>query len=106
MPRLEMTLSAGYQFTAPSALRKMLNLKPGDKIVIDTDRNPITIEKAETHEEKVRRVFAELDKWRESLPEETKEKMKQHAGWTAKQYREYIDNLPETKAYVKEKYGV
>lgn len=106
MPRVEATMSAGFQFTMPSLLRKELGLKPGDKIVFDTDKKNITVEKAETHEEKVRRAFAELAKWRESLPDEVKESIKKHAGWTVNQYHEYYDNLPETKTYLEEKYGV
>lgn len=106
MPRIEVTMSNGYQVVVPSLVRKMLSLKPQDKVVFDTDKGAITVEKGESHEEKIKRAFAELDEWRENLPDETKEKIKQHAGWTAKQYREYIDNLPETKAYMKEKYGV
>lgn len=105
MPRVEATLSAGYQFTAPSVLRKVLDLKPGDKIVFDTDKTVITVEKAETQEEKVRRALARLDEWREGLPEEAKEKIKEYAGWTINQHREHIDGLPKTKAYIKEKYG-
>lgn len=105
MPRVEATLSAGYQFTAPSVLRKALDLKPGDKIVFDTDKEQITVEKAESHEERVKRAFAELDEWRDGLSDESKELIKKYAGWTVRQYHEYFDNLPETKAYVEEKYG-
>lgn len=106
MPRVEMTMSAGFQFTAPSALRKRLSLRPGDKVVIDTDREVVTIEKAETHEEKVKRAFADLDEWRENLPDDVKARIKKHAGWTVNQFHEYYDNLPETRAYLKEKYGI
>lgn len=106
MPRVEATLSAGYQFTAPSVLRKALGLKPGDKIVFDTDSSVVTVEKAETREEQIKRSFAFLDEWRENLPEEAKKKINEYAGWTARQHREHYDKSPEAKAYMKEKYGV
>lgn len=110
MPRVEATLSAGYQFTAPSLLRNKLNLKPGDKVVFDTDKAVVTVEKAETREETIKRVFAELEKMKiereKHMTPEQKEFAKKTAGWTMSQYHEYIDNLPETKAYLKEKYGV
>ena len=110
MPRVEATLSAGYQFTAPSVLRKALGLKPGDKIVFDTDKPVITVEKAETREERVRRVCAELDALKvereKHMTPEQKKFAEMSKGWTINQYHEYFDNLPETKAYIKEKYGV
>lgn len=97
-------LSKGNQITVPSIMRKKLGLKPGESMAFDTDRQ--TYAKAETQKEAVKRVFAELAEWRESLPQEVKDNIKKHAGWTIDQYHEYYDNLPETKAYVKEKYGV
>lgn len=110
MPRVEATLSAGYQFTAPSLLRSKLNLKPGDKVVFDTDKVVVTVEKAETREEKIKRTFAKLAEIRAEqearMTPEQREFAKKTAGWTMSQYHEYIDNLPETKAYLKEKYGV
>jgi len=27
-------------------------------------------------------------------------------GWTVNQFHQYFDSLPETKAYIKERYGV
>ena len=35
-----------------------------------------------------------------------KKRIEMSKGWTINQYHEYIDKLPETKAYMKEKYGV
>ncbi len=104
--RVTTTLSKGYQITLPSALRKALKLESGDEIVLEQCRDGILLKKALTREEKVRRSFAELAKWRESLPDEVKENIKKHAGWTVNQYHEYYDNLPETKTYLEEKYGV
>lgn len=103
-------MSAGFQFTAPSLLREKLGLQPGDKIVFDTDKEVITVEKAETKEERIKRMFAELDRireeqWRQMTPEQRKF-AEMSKGWTVRQYHEYIDNLPETKACIKEKYGV
>ncbi len=110
MPRVEMTMSAGFQFTAPSVLRKTLSLVPGDKIIIDTDKTPITIEKAETREEQVKRMVAEFDRLNEEhrkrMTPEQKKFAEMSKGWTINQYHEYFDSLPETKAYIKEKYGV
>ncbi len=110
MPKIEATMSAGYQITVPSAVRKLLDLKPQDKIVFDTDKKQITIEKAETREEQIKRIFAELDDMKRErekrMTPEQKAFAKKSAGWTINQYHEYYDNLPETKAYIKEKYGV
>lgn len=106
MIQITTKLSSGYQITLPSALRKAFNLEAGDEVVIEECRDGIFMKKALSREEKVKRVFAELDEWRESLPDETKEEIQKHAGWTVNQYRECFDNLPETKAQVKEKYGI
>ncbi len=110
MSRIEATMSAGYQITVPSAVRKLLDLRPQDKIVFDTDRKRITIEKAETKEEKIKRIFAELEEMKRKrekyMTPEQKAFAKKTAGWTVNQYHEYYDNLPETKEYIKEKYGV
>lgn len=100
------TMSKAYQITVPSVVRKMLGLMPGDTVDFRLGHGRAELVRVESHEERVKRLFAELDEWREGLPEETKLEIKKHAGWTANQYREYIDNLPETKAYIKEKYGV
>lgn len=106
MPRIEVTMSNGYQVVVPSLVRKMLSLKPQDKVVFDTDKKAITVEKGESREEKIKRAFAELDEWRENLPDEVKENIKKYAGWTANQHRAYYDSLPEAKAEMKEKYGI
>lgn len=99
-------ISKGYQITLPSALRRAFHLEAGDEIVVEESKDGILIKKALTREEKVKEGFARLDEWRESLPGEAKEKIREYAGWTASQYREHIDNLPETKVYMKEKYGI
>lgn len=110
MPRLEVTMSAGYQVTVPSALRKLLNLKPGDKLVFDTDAQKPTVEKALTREEQIKMIFAELERLnvehRKHMTPEQKKFAEMSAGWTVRQYHEYFDNLPETQAYLREKYGV
>lgn len=110
MPKIEATMSAGYQITVPSVVRKLLGLEPGDKLAFDTDAKSMTVEKAETREEKIKRIFAELDDMKRErekrMTPEQKAFAKKTAGWTVNQYHEYYDNLPETKAYIKEKYGV
>lgn len=100
------TMSKAYQITVPSVVRKVMGLVPGDPVEFRLEGRQIVLARAETHEEKVRRAFAKMDEWRDSLPDETKEKIKQYAGWTVNQYHAQIDNLPKTKAYLKEKYGV
>ena len=110
MPKIEVTMSNAFQITVPSAVRKALDLKPKDKLVFDTDRKQIVVEKGESREEKIRRVFAEFGRLNEEhkkrmIPEQ-KKFAEMSAGWTVNQYHEYFDNLPETKAYLKEKYGV
>ena len=106
MEQVEVVMSSANQITVPSQLRKMLGLKAGDKLAFHLGDKAITITKAESDEEKTRRIFRQLDEWRESLPEEVKENIKKHAGWTANQYHEHYDNTPEHKAYIKEKYGI
>ncbi len=104
------TLSKGYQITIPSAMRKALDLKAGDPIEITNTNNTITLTKAETQEENVRRVLRELDEIRTRhkahMTAEQRAFAEKTRGWTANQFREYLDNTPEHKAYIKEKYGV
>ena len=99
------TLSKAYQVTVPSAVRKVLGLRPGDPVDFRIERGRVMLGRAETREERVKRIFGELAEWREGLSDETKEKIQKQAGWTINQYHEYYDNLPETKAYLREKYG-
>lgn len=99
-------ISSGCQITLPSAFRKALGFGAGDDIVMEDRDGGILIKKAMTREEKLKQMFADLDEWRENLPDETKELIKKHAGWTVNQYHEYYDNLPETKEYIRKKYGV
>ena len=91
------TMSKAYQITVPSVIRKALGLEPGDPVDLKMEQGQAVLKRAETREEQVRR--------REGLSDETKAKIKKHAGWTINQYHDYYDNLPETKAYLKEKYG-
>lgn len=104
------TLSKAYQITVPSVIRKALGMAPGDTVEFVIERGQAVLRKAETREEQVKRVFAELDRIRaeqeKQMTPEQKAFAKMAVGWTANQHREYIDNLPETKAYIKEKYGV
>lgn len=106
MIQVEATMSSAKQITVPREVREALKLAVGDKIAFKLAGKSITVDKAETQEEKVKRIFDELAEWRESLPQEVKDNIKKHAGWTVDQFHEYYDNLPETKAYIKEKYGV
>lgn len=100
------TMSKAYQITVPSIVRKALGLMPGDSVDLKVEKGRAILRKAETREEQVKQVFAELDEWRAGLSDDTKELIKEHAGWTVNQYHEYFDSLPQTKAYLKEKYGV
>lgn len=104
------TMSKGYQITVPSVIRKALGLEPGDAVDFRMERGQAVLRPAETQEQKVRRIFDELDRMRiereKRMTPKQKEFAKMTAGWTARQYREYIDSLPETKQYWKEKYGV
>ena len=99
-------ISSGYQITLPSAFRKALGLGAGDDIVMEEKDGGILVKKALTREEKLKQLFTDMDAWRESLPDETKERIKKYAGWTVSQYHQYYDNLPETKEYIRKKYGV
>ncbi len=107
---LEATLSAGYQITVPSRVRKLLKLEPGDKLVFDIGGEKLTAKKALTRKEQIEEFFAEmerLDKKYDPYRTPKQKKMKEVTkGWTVNQFHRYFDGLPETKAYIKEKYGV
>lgn len=104
------TMSKAYQITVPSVVRKALGLEPGDPLDIRIEKGQMVVRRAETREEQVKRVFAKLDQIREAqfkrMTPEQRKFVEMSRGWTVRQYHEYIDNLPETKAYIKEKYGV
>lgn len=104
------TISKGMQITIPSALRQKLNIKPADQIVFDLDTTPVTVKKAQTLDEQIDEMIAAFDainaEDEKHLTPEQRELNKKTAGWTVNQYHEYFDNLPETKAYIKEKYGL
>lgn len=100
------TISKANQITLPSALRKEFQLQAGDEIEMQKTKEGIFLRKALTKEEKIKQAMAELDRWRNGLSDETQKLIKKHAGWTVNQLHEYYDNLPETKNYLKEKYGV
>ena len=115
MAKYEATLSAGSQVTVPSAIRRLLGLKPGDKMIFDADTldtktQKVTVGKALSREEQVQTVMEELERLRiehqKQMTPEQKKFAEMTAGWTVNQYHEYFDNLPETQAYLKEKYGV
>lgn len=105
---ISVPLSKSNQITLPSAVRKLLKLQPGECIAFDTEAR--TFAKAETDEEKIRRLFNELELLHQEHEKHATPAQKAFAektrGWTATQIREYIDSLPETKAYRKEKYGL
>ncbi len=98
-------MSKGYQITVPSVVRKVLGLEPGDPVMFDLEKGRVVLRRGETQEEQMKEALARLDDWREGLPEKSKELIKKHAGWTVNQCHEYYDNLPETQAYLREKYG-
>lgn len=104
------TMSKAYQITVPSTIRKMLGLEPGDTVDFEVLGEGVRMSKAMSREEKIGRVFARLDELKvereKRMTPEQKKFAEMSKGWTASQYREYIDNLPETKKYLKEKYGV
>lgn len=110
MDRVDVLISSANQITVPKKLREAMKLSAGDKLTFVFGPKSITVEKAETREEKIKRIFAEFDRLNEEhrkrMTPEQKEFAKKSAGWTINQYHEYFDNLPETKAYIKEKYGV
>lgn len=107
---VKMRLSSGYQVTVPAALRKALDLQPGDELEGEIKGGVLTMRKAATKRERIERYFRELDRLKaereKRMTPEQKKFAEMSKGWTINQYHEYFDNLPETKAYIKEKYGV
>lgn len=110
MDQIEVVMSSANQITIPKQIRQALNLTAGDKLTFKFNGKIISVTKAETQEEKVRRVFRELDRLKvereKHMTPEQKAFAQKTAGWTVNQFHEYFDNLPETKAYIKEKYGL
>lgn len=104
------TMSKAYQITVPSVVRKALGLMPGDPVDIKMERGQAVMRRAETREERIKRAFANLERLKQErekrMTPEQKKFAEMSAGWTVNQYREYIDNLPETKQHLKEKYGI
>ena len=104
------TMSKASQITVPSVVRKAMGLKPGDEVGFVLEEDGARLIKLLTREERIKRGFAELERLRVEREKTMTPKQKKLAemmkGWTVNQYHEYFDNLPETQAYLKEKYGV
>lgn len=110
METITTTMSKSYQITLPSAIRKAIGIEPGVPVEFQLRGEEVILRRALTHEEQVKKVFAELERLakehRRRMTPEQKRIAKMTAGWTVNQFHEYFDELPETKAYLKEKYGV
>lgn len=104
------TLSSAYQITVPSVVRKAMGLVVGDKLEFTMNGNAVAITKTKTQKELVEEMLQTFDRMNKEqerrMTPEQKKFAKMSAGWTINQYHEYFDSLPETKAYIKEKYGV
>lgn len=110
MELIRTNLSRGYQITLPSKARKALGLEANDPLNITFDNKRVVITKGQTIDEQIDQMVKELDElrneWQERRTPKQKAFEKMSAGWTINQYHEYFDNLPETKAQIKEKYNV
>lgn len=101
------TLSSSGQVTLPSALRKVLNIKSGEKVIFtETSTGNITIKRQPTPREDILTTAQELDSAIASLPSKVQTKITQHAGKTAAQLRQELNDNPATKKYYKEKYAL
>lgn len=104
------TMSKAYQITVPSVVRKMLGLEPGDGVDFEALGDGVRLTKAMSREEKIERAVAKLEQLKiereKTMTPEQKKIVEMTKGWTVNQFHEYFDNLPETKAYLEEKYGV
>lgn len=98
-------ISSVGQITLPSTIRKLIGVGAGDEVELIADGDVVFMKKPETLEENIARVSRELDNLNQSLPDEVKENIRKHAGWTVSQYHEYYDKLPETREQVRAKYG-
>lgn len=99
-------VSSVGQITLPSAIRKLMGIGAGDEIELIADGDTVIMKKPETLEENIMRVSRELDEINNSLPDEVRENIKKHAGWTVSQYREHYGQLPEARKRVRAKYGL
>lgn len=99
-------ISSVGQVTLPSSIRKMMGVGFGDEIDIVGDGKELFLRRPETLEENIERVSRELDELRQALPDEVRQNIQKHAGWTAGQYREYYGSLPEAREQVRMKYGL
>lgn len=99
-------ISSVGQVTLPSAIRKRMGVGFGDEIDIVGDGEELLLRRPETLEENIERVSRELDELKQALPNEVKQNIQKHAGWTASQYREYYGALPEARERVRAKYGL
>ena len=107
-------ISSVNQITLPSFARKALGIGAGDEMDVRVEGGKIVLEKALTREEKVKQAFAKLDEIRERQFRRMTPEQRDPGEYPADTafssvflpYHEHIDNLPETKEYIREKYNV
>lgn len=96
------TLTANGQITVPKAIRLLLGVEPGGKIVFDDSADAITVTRAKTREEEIDEMVRMLDSLREKAIRKNPriaEKIRENAGKAASEMREEFDNSPEGEAY-------
>lgn len=107
---MTLKISSVNQITLPSFARKKLGIGAGDEVDVKVEGDSIILQRAETREEQVKRMMAKLDKLKEErekhMTPEQRRFQEMARGWTVHQLRDHIDSLPETKAYIEEKYNV
>ena len=87
------------QVTLPKELRDFLGVKPGEKIIFDTDEKRVIIKRKMTKEE----FYASIDR---NLNAKTRHIIKKSAGMTVAEMREVYDNSRKGRAEMRRRYGL
>lgn len=90
------TITKTGQITIPKPIRELLGVEPGEKIVFNTKKKAIKIEKQKTAAE----IAKEIDAL---FSDEVKENFRKNAGKTAGEVREEWLKSDEAKEYYKDR---
>ena len=101
------TLSTSGQVTLPSALRKVLRIKAGERVdFVKKASGDVVVRRQPTVQESVLEAANDIIELNNSLSRAEKALVKKHAGKTASELRASDANNPQVKKYYKEKYAL